>query len=366
MYRRKVNLLLGHGLKLRKTCTVLYKCRIAVKARRNRLKLFVAFLYAVSYLLKIRRYPGLFIKVSCKLLSLKKFFSKIFCLKVYKPYFLFLNVLFSQYSGFYKRLTLFETNLFFIKYTVGFLKFFSFKILNLYRKFSAFKLRESLLKKGFISQYCRSILNFKKIQQTKFFSTLKKCLLFLKKKVLLIYKYRPSLYLAKLSSIYRGYLGHILGSEYLSSKGTDALDFLFLKSTFFNFLKSLNVLDLFYKECYYNIYIKKIKYNFYITVTDRKGDVIFSNSSGKVGLLKKKQKKSTFAIDLVIRPVIKALLRLNILSVKNFFCPIALRYTFLRVKYFFLRLGVTIDNVIIFNSKPHNFYYKKLKKLKRM
>jgi hypothetical protein len=62
------------------------------------------------------------------------------------------------------------------------------------------------------------------------FSILKKYLLFLKKKVLLIYKYRPSLYLAKLSSIYRGYLGHILGSEYLSSKGTDALDFLFLKS----------------------------------------------------------------------------------------------------------------------------------------
>lgn len=340
--------------------------KIVKKPRGDKLKFVLVFLYAVLYLLKIKRNPGPFTKSSGRFLSLKKIFSKIFCLKTYKPYFLFLNVLLSRYFDFYKQFTLPGTYLLFIKYNKRLLRFVSFKILNLYRKFSYFKLQKPLLKKNFISQYCRSILNFKKIQQTKFFSTLKKCLLFLKKSILLIYKPRSFYCLAELSSIYRGYLGHILGGEYLSSKGTGVLDFLFLKSTFFNFLKSLSVLDLFYKECYYNIYIKKIKYNFYVTVTNRKGDVIFSNSSGKVGLLKKKQKKSTFAVDLVIRPVIKALLQLNILSVKNFFCPIALRYIFLRVKYFFLRLGVIINNIIIFNNKPHNFYYKKLKKLKRM
>jgi len=144
------------------------------------------------------------------------------------------------------------------------------------------------------------------------------------------------------------------------------LDSLVLKITFFNFLKSLGALDLFYKEYYYNFYLKKIKENFYATITNRKGDVVFSNSSGKVGLLKKKQKKSMFAVRLVIRPIIKSLLKLNILFIKNFFCPIELESAYLKVKYFFLRSGIIVDNIIIFNSKPHNFYYKKLKKQRRI
>src|SRR5690606_4327728 len=140
----------------------------------------------------------------------------------------------------------------------------------------------------------------------------------------------------------------------------------YLRNSFSNFLKSYGYLDVFYKDYYFNMHLKKIKHNFYVTITDRKGGVIFSNSSGKVGLLKKKQKKSMFAINLVIRPAVKSLLKSNILALKNFFCPISLQYISLKVKYFFLRLGVAISDVVIFNNKSHNFSCRKLKKQRRM
>lgn len=337
----------------------------------NKIKFILVF-FRVIILLKTKYSFIFFTNFFGRFLVTKTLFFKIFYLnKRVRSIFLFLKHTFIRYYNFYKQYTHFYS-VFFIKCRISFLKLIDFiSLFKTYHKY--FFINKKILKrvagkkfklKNFITKYCRNFFNFKKYRIANFF---KKTLLFLKKSILYIFKYKLPFYLSKLGSSYKIFLRKFVKKRNLSAGVVDEIiNSLLSKITFSNFLKSSSKLNFLYKMCYYNIYLKKIKYNFYITITNRKGDVIFSNSSGKVGLLKKKQKKSMFATNLVVRPAIKVILRLNILSIKNFFCPIPLKRIFLNVKYFFLRSGVIIEHIVIFNNRPHNFYYKKLKKQKRV
>lgn len=331
----------------------------------SRLKLLLIYLYIISFLLKIKKTVPYFIKSAGNRPIIKKFFYKIFSIKSFfdsRP--LPVKFFFNYYYVFYKDFMEFKGLFSFIKHSFELLKMTFSKFYNLYNKFMYFWVQKFDIKKNLINKYCRSILNFRKKQRIELLSATKKCLLFSKKKYVYTYKFNTPLYIDELRLIYDTFLeGNIIGE---TGKNIININPLYSKISFSNFLKSSDYLDSFYKEYYFNAYLKKIKHNFYVTLTNRKGGVIFSNSSGKVGLLKKKQKKSMFAINLVIRPAIKTLLKSNILTLKNFFCPISLQYISLKVKYFFLRLGVAIDNLVVFNNKPHNFSCRKLKKQRRM
>ena len=326
----------------------------------RKMKLALVFFYIVFFLLKQKKDIFYLVKSINKRIVTKKYFYKIFSGKFFFNSELFLTkVFFNYYCTFYKNLMKFDELFPLTKYNFELLKMINLKFHNLYNKFVFIHSQKFGAGKDLVNKYCRCILNFRGKRRI-FLSAIKKCLLFLKKKYMYTYKYSVPVYANELGLIYGGFLEGVLGRE---SQNTNLF---YLKNSFSNFLESSDYLDSFYKEYYFNMHLKKIKHNFYVTITNRKGGVIFSNSSGKVGLLKKKQKKSMFAINLVVRPAIKSLLKLNILMLKNFFCPISLQYISLKVKYFFLRLGVAINDIVVFNNKSHNFSCRKLKKQRRM
>lgn len=325
-------------------------------------KLVLVFFYIIFFLLKQKKNIFYFVKSLKKRVVVKKYFYKNFSRKIFFNPRLFLTKnFFNYYCTFYKNVSEFDGSFSFIKYNFELFSGINLKFRNLYNKFIFDCGKKFSIEKGLVSKYCRCILNFRDKRRVVFLSIIKKSLLFLKTKYTYTYKYNIPTYIDELGLVYIGFLEGVLDGEVQNNT-----NLLYLKNSFSNFLKSYDYLDVFYKDYYFNMHLKKIKHNFYITVTNRIGGVIFSNSSGKVGLLKKKQKKSMFAINLVIRPAIKSLLKSNILTLKNFFCPISLQYISLRVKYFFLRLGVAINDVIVFNNKSHNFSCRKLKKQRRM
>lgn len=85
------------------------------------------------------------------------------------------------------------------------------------------------------------------------------------------------------------------------------LDSRIKKEIFINFLKRKNFLNLFYKNFYYIAFIKKKKTNIYITITNRHGDVIVSQSFGKIGLYAKKQRKIQNPLKALFVPVLQRL-----------------------------------------------------------
>jgi ribosomal protein S11 len=330
----------------------------------KKMKLLLAFFYVIFFLLKQKRSIFYLTKLVNKHTITKKFFNKIFSENFFfNSEFLPTKKFFSYYYTFYKDFAGFKGSFQSIQYNFELLKTVCLKFYNLYSKFIFTYTQKFDIGRGLVSKYCRCILNFRDKSRILLLSAIKKCLLFLKNKYVYTFKYSIPTYIDELSLVYSGFLEGVLGNN---NQNITGMDLFYSKNSFSNFLKSSDYLDSFYKEYYFNVHLKKIKHNFYVTITNRKGGVIFSNSSGKVGLLKKKQKKSMFAINLVVRPAIKSLLKSNILALKNFFCPISLQYVSLKVKYFFLRLGVAINNIVIFNNKSHNFSCRKLKKQRRM
>lgn len=330
----------------------------------RKMKLSLAFFFIIFFLLEQKRDIFHFTKPINGRVVTKKYFYKIFSEKFFfNSEFLLTKNFLSYYCIFYKNFIEFRNYFSFARYNFELLKAVGLKFHNLYTKFSFIRTQKFDIGRGLVGKYCRCILNFRDRRRVIFLSAIKKCLLFLKNKYTYTYKYNIPTYTDELGLIYDGFIGGVLGD---AGQNVISANLFYFKNSFPNFLKSSDYLDSFYKEYYFNMYLKKIKHNFYVTVTNRKGGVIFSNSSGKVGLLKKKQKKSMFAINLVVRPAIKSLLKSNILALKNFFCPISLQYISLKVKYFFLRLGVAINNTVVFNNKSHNFSCRKLKKQRRM
>lgn len=324
-------------------------------------------LFCLAYLL-LRNIVGDLALRASRIPIKKSIFRKVFYKFFYLESFIFKTALskkiFEYYHAFYSDTRPFN-KLTFVRFNIFFFRSFNFVLIGAYCRF--FSLKSCALKfRGTFTEYCRHLLKFKGEFLRKRISVLKlqRPLLFKKNKITLR-GYDPYPSLNTFDNIYRGFFEYILKRRILN--GTyPSVNTLSLKATFYNFLKMVDALAPFYKGCYHNIYLKKKKENFYITVTNREGEVIFCNSSGKVGLLKKKQKKSMFALGLVIKPAIRNLLKLNILSIKSFFCPLTLHQLFINVKYLFLRLGVTINNIVIFTNKAHNFYSRKLKKQKRI
>lgn len=346
------------------------KLNLIKKNAPNKIKMLLVSFYLVYLLLHSAGNSSIFcVRAFVKKVIFKKIFYKFFYLKSFDFGVVFSKKLFKYYSAFYSKIGFFN-NLAFIKLNISFFRLINFILVGTWCRFFFSKIRTIRFRRAFISKYCYNVIRFKK----KLFKTqvkvpaLKKKHRFLfskKKNKVILRKYVSYTSLKSFDCIYRGFFGYILKRR-ISGSTRSPINILFLKVTFYNFLKMVDTLAPLYKEYYHNIYLKKKKENLYVTVTNREGEVIFCNSSGKVGLLKKKQKKSMFALGQVMKPVIKNLLNLNILLIRKFFCPVVLHRLFIKVKYLFLRLGVSINNIIIFDNKAHNFYFKKLKKPKRV
>jgi ribosomal protein S11 len=138
------------------------------------------------------------------------------------------------------------------------------------------------------------------------------------------------------------------------------------KEIFINFLKRKNFLNLFYKNFYYIGFVKKKKSNIYITITNRHGDVIISQSFGKIGLYAKKKRKIQDPIKALCIPVIKKLNEMGVFVIECIYFNTFNQKILTDFKKVFIKT-IYVRKYKNYLSLPHNnrtaFKYKKIRRI---
>lgn len=137
---------------------------------------------------------------------------------------------------------------------------------------------------------------------------------------------------------------------------------------YFSALKPNFIRDFgFYNRIYY-VFFKKKKNNFYLTLTNGLGEVLFHNSAGR--LLKfrrnKKVRSSLFNLPGLATSLARRMVRRRISSISKLYRPMALSKRALKTIYnIFTGSGVVIKTLVK-NSKRSHGFPKKTKKVRRL
>jgi len=122
---------------------------------------------------------------------------------------------------------------------------------------------------------------------------------------------------------------------------------------------------MFYKQFYYICIVKKTRSNFFITITNRMGEVLISYSIGKVKeLRKRKKRKSIRSISLIISRI-GVILKKKIIILHKFFIKLKYKYLIRTIFFNFLKTGIQIKNFIYIKNRTHGFFFRQ-KKLRRI
>lgn len=126
------------------------------------------------------------------------------------------------------------------------------------------------------------------------------------------------------------------------------------------------LLNLFYKNFYYNCIIKKTRSNIFLTIINRFGEVVISYSTGRIKLLaKKKKRKSVNSLIFIISKLAVLLKKKKIFKLYMLLIPLNLRFLIKNILSLFLKYNIRIKYLKYIKVKSHGFLPRK-KKIRRL
>lgn len=137
---------------------------------------------------------------------------------------------------------------------------------------------------------------------------------------------------------------------------------------YFSPFKTITLRQLkFYAELYY-VFFKKKKNNFYLTLTNGFGEVLFHNSSGRLLKFRRNKKVRSSLINLpgLASTFVRRLVRRKIFRITRLYRPAGMSKRALKTIYnVFSGSGVVIKNLVKNSKRPHSFC-QKTKKVRRL
>jgi ribosomal protein S11 len=124
-------------------------------------------------------------------------------------------------------------------------------------------------------------------------------------------------------------------------------------------------LFIFYEKKHFHCFIKKKLNNLFLTVTNRKGDVLLSLSAGNVKISSKKKKNSPITLNQILKKTSLFLVSRRVFFIESLFISLPNKFLLRNIFSILNQFGIKIGKVNYITPRPHSSLYRK-KKIRRI